>query len=66
MRELQLPFLTLFSDSDPVTSGAEKYFQKAIPGAKNQPHAIMKGGGHFLQEDCAEALVTILVPFFNA
>jgi len=65
LRELQLPFLTLFSDSDPITLGAEKYFQKAIPGAKGQPHVIMKGGGHFLQEDCAEELVAALVPFFG-
>ncbi len=66
LRELQLPFLTLFSDSDPITSGVEKYFQKAIPGTKGQPHIIMKSSGHFLQEDCAEELVAALVPFFKA
>jgi len=36
---------------DPVSKGGEKVFQKLIPGAKGQPHEILKGGGHFLQED---------------
>lgn len=65
IQQLTLPFLTLFSDNDPITAGAEKYLQQAIPGAKDQPHRIMAGGGHFLQEDVAAKLVAELVPFFG-
>jgi len=57
------PFLTCFSDSDPVTSGLDKHFQKAIPGCKGQPHTTVKGGGHFLQEDCHQELSEIIVSF---
>jgi haloalkane dehalogenase len=44
------PFLTTFSNGDPITRGGDKYMQKRIPGAQGQPHATLKGG-HFLQED---------------
>jgi type 1 glutamine amidotransferase len=48
------------SDSDPVTAGNEKVFKKRIPGAKGQPHTIIKGGGHFLQENASEKLARII------
>ena len=54
------PFLTTFSDSDPVTKGGEKVFQKRVPGAKDQPHTIIKRAGHFLQEDASEQLATLI------
>ena len=57
------PFLTCFSDSDPVTGGLDTLFQKNIPGCKGQPHETVKGGGHFLQEDCAEDLSRIIIDF---
>ncbi len=44
------PFLTTFSNGDPITRGGDKYMQARIPGAKNQNHLTLKGG-HFLQED---------------
>ena len=44
------PFLTAFSNGDPITRGGDAYMQKRIPGAKGQPHVTLKGG-HFLQED---------------
>jgi haloalkane dehalogenase len=59
------PFLTAFSDGDPITAGGDKIFQKLIPGAKGQPHTVIKGGGHFLQEDCAEELARVLVDFIT-
>lgn len=55
------PFLTGFSDQDPVTNGGETIFQKLIPGAAGQPHAILKGGGHFLQEDVHAELSEMLI-----
>ena len=44
------PFLTTFSNSDPITRGGDRHMQERIPGAKGQPHITLKGG-HFLQED---------------
>lgn len=51
LNQFSKPFLTLFSDSDPITAGADKVFQSMIPGAKHQKHSIIQQGGHFLQED---------------
>ena len=45
------PFLTLFSNRDPVTRGGHKIWQKLVPGAQGQPHAVTRDAGHFLQED---------------
>ncbi len=61
--ELKVPFLTLFSDNDPITAGAEKILQQKIPGAQGKRHKIMAGGGHFLQEDCAGELVQEICAF---
>ncbi len=44
------PFLTTFSNGDPITRGGDKYMQERIPGAAGQPHQTLVGG-HFLQED---------------
>jgi haloalkane dehalogenase len=63
LREWTKPFLTAFSDSDPVTRGAERLLQSEIPGAKDQPHTTIAGGGHFLQEDKGEDLARVVVDF---
>ena len=57
------PFLTAFSDSDPITRGADKFLQKLIPGCQGQPHTTIVGGGHFLQEDQGEVLAEVVVRF---
>jgi len=59
------PFLTAFSDGDPITKGGERIFQKQIPGAQGQPHTTIKGGGHFLQEDCGEDFAKVVVDFIS-
>ena|SRR5579859_6761446 len=59
----QKPFLTAYSDSDPITHGADQPFQKLIPGAKGQPHTTIIGGGHFLQEDKGPDLAQVVVDF---
>lgn len=63
LKQWDKPFLTAFSDSDPVTGGGEKVFQKLVPGTKGQPHTIIKNGGHFLQEDQGEALAQVVNDF---
>ena len=57
------PFLTAFSDSDPITKGADRAFQARVPGTKGQPHTTIAGGGHFLQEDKGEKLGHVVVDF---
>ena len=57
------PFLTAFSDSDPITAGADRRLQQTIPGAKGQPHTTISGAGHFLQEDKGEELAGVVCRF---
>ena len=57
------PFITLFSDSDPVTAGGDRIMQKLIPGTKGQVHTTIANGGHFLQEDQGEKVAKLLVQF---
>lgn len=59
------PFLTLFSDTDPITNGLERIFHKLVPGTKGQPHEIIKSGGHFLQEDKGEEIAEKMVEFLK-
>lgn len=49
------PVLTIYSDKDTVAPGGWKPIVERIPGAAGQPHVILEGGGHFLQEDLPEA-----------
>ncbi|PHR68227.1 haloalkane dehalogenase [Alcanivorax sp.] len=50
LEQWQKPFLTTFSNGDPITRGGDKYMQERVPGAQGQPHQTLVGG-HFLQED---------------
>ncbi|HXJ36036.1 MAG TPA: haloalkane dehalogenase [Candidatus Eisenbacteria bacterium] len=59
------PFLTAFSDQDPITRGADRIFQERVPGAKGRPHTTIEGGGHFLQEDRGEELARVVVDFIG-
>lgn len=60
------PFLTAFSDKDPITAGAFALLQKRIPGAAGQPHTTIEGGGHFLQEDRGDVLGRVVVDFIRS
>jgi haloalkane dehalogenase len=66
LRTLKTPFLTAFSDRDPITGGGERYLQQAIPGAADQPHTTIEGGGHFLQEDRGPELARVVVEFASS
>ncbi len=59
------PFLTLFSNRDPVTRGGYKIWQKLVPGAQGQPHAITRNAGHFLQEDKGIEVARAIVAFMR-
>lgn len=55
------PFVTCFSDQDPVTKGGDKIFQARVPGTEGQPHRTIKDGGHFLQEDQPDELAELII-----
>ncbi len=60
------PFLTAFSDSDPITRGADAVLQKLIAGAKGPAHVTIAAGGHFLQEDQGPRLAEVVAGFMRA
>jgi haloalkane dehalogenase len=66
LREWTKPFLTAFSDRDPITAGADQVLRAEIPGSQNQPHTTIEGAGHFLQEDRGVELAEVVVSFVGA
>jgi haloalkane dehalogenase len=65
LRRWEKPFLTAFSDADPITRGGDRIFQREIPGAAGQPHTTIAGAGHFLQEDKGEELARVVIDFIK-
>ena len=61
LRKFDKPWLTAFSDKDPITRGGDAMFQREVPGAAGQPHTTIANGGHFLQEDQGETLAQVIV-----
>ena len=62
----QKPFLTAFSDEDPITAGGHAVFQRRVPGAQGRRHVTIEGGGHFLQEDRGPELAGVIVDFVRS
>jgi len=60
------PFLLAFSDSDPITAGADAPFRKLVPGTRGQAHTTIEGAGHFVQEDAGPQLATIVADLIEA
>lgn len=60
------PFLTCFSNRDPITRGGEKIWQDTVPGARDQQHVKIRNAGHFLQEDKGGELAAVLIQFIEA
>lgn len=65
LMQFSQPFLTCFSDKDPVTRGGDKVMQKLIPGCAGQAHCIVENGGHFVQEDQGPRLAEIMLAFLR-
>jgi haloalkane dehalogenase len=61
LQEWKKPFLTAFGDHDPITGGGDAHFQKIVPGAHGQPHTMVKGAGHFIQETHGAELAQIII-----
>jgi haloalkane dehalogenase len=60
------PWLCAFSDQDPISRGADRVFREQVPGAAGQPHTVIEGGGHFLQEDRGPELARVVVDFVRS
>lgn len=60
LERFKRPFVTCFSDSDPITAGGERVFHRRVPGCAGQPHRTVRGG-HFLQEDSPDELAAMIV-----
>jgi haloalkane dehalogenase len=59
------PFLMAFSDSDPITAGADRVMHPRIPGAGAYEPVSIPGGGHFVQEDAGPELARVIVDFIG-
>ena len=59
------PMLVAFSDSDPITGPMGEIFQRGMRGAQGIDHPLIRGAGHFLQEDAGEELANHIVEFLH-
>jgi haloalkane dehalogenase len=66
LAQFDKPFLTCFSDLDPVTKGGDAPFLAKVPGTKGQAHTTIEGASHFLQEDKGPELAQVLLDFIEA
>ncbi|MFK7914185.1 MAG: haloalkane dehalogenase [Pseudomonadales bacterium] len=60
------PFLTAYGTEDALMAGRDAVWQKTVPGAKGQPHTLVEGGAHFIQDDVPLELSQIVIDFIKA
>lgn len=63
LAEWEKPAFVLYSDGDPITSGARDPLRELIPRASEQPDVWIEGPGHFLQEEAGEEIAEHIVNF---
>ena len=66
LEKWEKPFLTTFSNRDPITRGLDQPFRERVPGARRCDHVTIRNAGHFLQEDKGEELAEVLIRFCAA
>ena len=54
------PFITCYSNGDPITRGGGARFVREVPGAKSQTHPTLRGG-HFIQEDDPQRFAELVI-----
>ncbi len=59
------PALVMFSDKDPITRGADKFFRKLIPTAADNPEIVISDAGHFLQEEKGVEIAKHIIKFLG-
>ena len=59
------PFLTAFSDSDPITGGGDEMWKENCPGAQGQNHTTIKDAGHMVQEDKGPEVAEVIIKFIK-
>ncbi|HEY2448141.1 MAG TPA: haloalkane dehalogenase, partial [Mycobacterium sp.] len=59
------PFLCAFSDSDPITRGADAVLATHVAGARHHRPVTIEDAGHFLQEDKGEDLARVVAEFVS-
>ncbi len=64
LQQWKKPFLTIFGSEDAIMFGAEKAFQKLVPGTQGQDHKILHAG-HFIQEEKGRELAELMIEFYN-
>lgn len=57
------PFLTAFSDGDPITAAMGPILARSVPGAAGREHPVIADAGHFLQEDAGDELGAVIAAF---
>lgn len=65
LETIDVPFLCVFSDQDHVTHGNYTHLSSRIPGAKDQPHVVIEGAAHFVQEDKAPEFTRAVLNFIK-
>ena len=64
LADCHVPLTTAFGDNDPVTGPLQGLMSTSVPGAADQPHIIIEGAGHFIQEHqpdrCVETILGLL------
>lgn len=64
-QQWQKPFLTIFSDTDPISEGEQQNFINRIPGAAGQNHRIVPNTNHYIREDVPQLMAQYFIDFFN-
>jgi len=59
------PFLTAFSDGDPITGAMAPVLRKLVPGTEGLDHPVIEEAGHFLQEDAGAELGRVVAAFMG-
>jgi len=66
LERFERPWLCAFSDQDPITAGSDRALKRRVPGCAGQPHTVIEGAGHFLQEDRGPELARVVADFVRS